>query len=383
MLLERNQVWVGLGFAILLAAGTWLGIVFDRSWIVGGYTVTAHFTDAAGLQVDDNVFIAGVRSGQVEAVGLTEGHAYAVLRVEEPMPGDTRANIILQNFLGKRALLLEAGDRWDAELEGGDEIPLERTASPTDYAELNLESVRLSEQTDVEALKTLISSLADVTEGQRDEVGELLTGLRRVTQVVADRRDDLKEAIDRSEDVFAVLAEKDAEIVQIIDRFGSTLDVLARRRADVTRLLRETVRSSNLAADLVSQDRQQLDAVLDELNVDLRIVDAHQVDLAHFFAYAGASFEGYANIFRRGEGDNPSWGNIFAQSLGDVGVDAILGCGGAIDDLFDEILGPDPRSCEEQDGGGTGLGEGDDEDGATPASPAPSFGSFFLRGLVR
>lgn len=377
MLMERNQVIIGVIFSLILIAGTVLGIMFDRSWIAGGYNITAYFSDAAGLQAGDNVLIAGVRSGAVQSVTLTgdgdEGYVQAVLRVEAPMPADTSASIILQNFLGKRAVMLRAGTAWDDQLAEGDEIPVEHTDTPVDFTELNQESVDLLRGTDVDALRQLISSVADVTEGQREEVERLLDGLQRFTQVVAERRDDLATLIDRSEDIFGTLSDKDQEILTIIDRFGSTLDMLAERREDIERLLEETARSSNLAADLVADQREQLDRVLDELHTDLEIIDAHQVDLAHVMAYGGVSFEGYANIARQGEGDNPYWTNIFAQSQGEVGVDALVGCGGAIDDLLDQVFGEDPRTCEEQDA----------DDGGTPSSqPSSSFRSFFSRSLV-
>ncbi|HEX2027167.1 MAG TPA: MCE family protein [Nitriliruptorales bacterium] len=381
MLLERRQWVVGLVAAALLALATIVGIIFDRGWITGGVSVTASFTDAAGLQAGDSVLIAGVRAGEVESVRLDQrGTVAARLRVEEPMPGDTRAAIILQNFLGKRAVMLHAGDDWDDLLEDDDRIPVERTSTPVDFAELNRETVTLLQGSDVDALARLVSSVADITEGQRDEVARLLDGLRRVSAVIADRRQELAAAIDRSEDVLAVLSDEDQEIVRIVDAFGSTLDVLARRREDVSRLLDETARTSTLAADLVTDDRQQLDRTLHRLNETLGVVDAHQVDLAHALAYGGVSFEGYANIFKRGTChgaacDNPYWGNVFVQSLGSAGVDAIAGCGGLVDDVLDQVLGPDPRTCEEQDGGARGP------DGATQPQPPASIRSLFRRVL--
>ncbi|MBW3577220.1 MAG: MCE family protein [Actinobacteria bacterium] len=352
MLLQRNQVIVGLVFAAMLAVGTFIGIVFDRSWITGGIVVSASFHDAAGLEAGDAVMIAGLRAGAVESVGLDDnGRVVTELRITEPMPADTRASIALQNFLGKRVVKLHAGDAWERLLRDGDVIPDSRTSTPVDYAELNQETVRLLRGSDVDALAQLISSIADVTEGQREEVEALLEGLQDVTRVIAERRDELAAAIDRSEDVFAVLADEDREIVRIVDAFGSTLDRLAANRDDVTRLLRETAKASNAVADLVAEDRQQLDRALQELHRDLRIVDAHMVDVAHVLAYGGVSFEGYANITKSGPADNPYWGNVFTQSLGSLGVDVLFGCGGALDDFLDQVLGPDPRSCDDIDGG--------------------------------
>lgn len=376
MLLERRQWIVGLVFAVLLAAGTFFGIIFQRSWITGGYNVTAEFADAAGLEAGANVLIAGVKSGAVESVTVEGDHAEAILRVTQPMPGDTRANIVLQNFLGKRAVKLTAGEAWDDQLAEGDVIPSERTSSPVDFAEFNEESAKLVNQTDVEALRTLVTSAADVTEDQREEINRLLEGLGEFSQVVAKRKDQLQAAITQSDRVFDALADKDAQIKSIIDNFGSTLDRLSERRQDIIDLLEATTDSGNVTADLIADQRQQLDRVLNELHQDLEIIDAHQVDLAHTFAYMGVSFEGYQSIFKQGNQDNPAWGNIFAISQGELGVDAIAGCGGAVDQVLDQVFGEDPRSCDEQDVQGSG-GSGDDD------PPNSMRGFFSLRGAGR
>ena len=382
MLLERNQAVVGAIFCALLLVGTFLAITIDRGVIAGGVTVSALFTDAAGLEAGDSVLVAGVRAGSVQSVEVHGEVARAQLRVETEMPSDSRARIILQNFLGKRAVMLEAGGAWDQPLQDGDVIPVGRTSTPVDFPELGDETVRLLRESDVDALQTLITSVADVTEGQHDNVEQLLTGVQRLSNVLSDKREELRDVLVKSEQLVDAFADKDDEIVTIIDEFGSTLDRLARRRNDLERLLEATARSSTATAELVGDERVRLDRVLAELREDLAIVDRHQVDIAHAFAYGGVAFEGFANIARQGELDNPYWGNIFADSLGPLGVDALFGCGGVVDQLFDEVLGPDPRTCDEQDQGGPGEDDGEGGGraaGARRQREAASFGSLFSR----
>lgn len=377
MLLERNQAAVGLIAAIALGLGTVGAIVVDRSLIAGGTNVEAVFSDAAGLQAGDSVLIAGIRSGAVEKVEIFGEQAKATLRVTEPMPKDTRAEVVLQNFLGKRAVTLIAGDNWDQPLENGDVIPLERTGTPVDFAEFNQEQARLLNESDAEAFERLITSLADITAGQKEEVDRLLEGLSRITEVVADKKEELAAAIARSEEVFGTLAAADEDIRRIIDAFSTTLDRLVERRGELVTLLEETARSSNLTADLVAEDRQQLDRVLHEIARDLQIVDRHQVDLAHVFAYGGVAYEGYAHIGVSQGQDNPYWANIFAQSVAGLGFDSIAGCEGVIDEFLDTVLGEDPRSCEQQSEGDAGLPTPGGE-GALPTAPSSLDGFFRL-----
>lgn len=374
MLLERNQAVVGAIVTVVLVAGSLFALVLQRSWISRGTTITALFTDAAGLQARDDVMVAGVRAGQVEGVFIEGVNAAATLQLSEPMPRDSRARIVLKNFLGKRAVVIDPGTDWDHPFQKSDTIPVERTSTPVDYAEFNKEAQKLSRLSDIEALRSLLSSVADVSQGQREQVGQLIEGLDRVTRVVSERRTALSITVERSKTVVDTLADKDQDLVRIIDAFGSTLDRLAKRRADLSRLLAETAKTSNQVANLVGDQRQELHRVLAELHEDLEIIDRHQVDLAHIFAYGGQAFTGFSEVVKSGEADNPYWANVFTTSLGPVGVDAFAGCNGVLDQMFDRIFGPDPRTCAEQEKPAAGSSAPDENQ---PKPLLPSIRSFF------
>jgi hypothetical protein len=62
------------------------------------------------------------------------------------------------------------------------------------------------------------------------------------------------------------------------------------------------------------------------------------------------------------------WGDVFVTSAGAAGVDVLLGCGGLLDQQLDIILGPDPRSCDEQE---NRTFPDDIEPGEPPQGPTP------------
>lgn len=342
-----NQSLVGLVVLLTLVGATVFSLTAANGLFQGGYALTADFTDAAGLAAGDSVLVAGVRVGSVDRVDIDGEHAKAWMTVDTELPDGTRAEIILRNFLGKRAVVLATDGDWSQPLEGGDHIPVERTSTPVDFQGLKDAVTEVVHEQDVDAVSQLVSVLADATEGTAEDVGRLLDGLDRLTQVISNQRDELAGVISNTNVVVDVLATQDADIVTIVDEFGSTLDRLARRRTDLQRLLSETAAATTTAADLIGDERAQLDRVLDELTQDLAIVDQHQVDLAHALAYGGVSFWGFANTFMEGGQPTP-WQNINVTSQGPVGIDALVGCGGTLDRLLDEVLGPDPRSCQEQ-----------------------------------
>lgn len=345
MLIERNQFVIGLIAAAVIAAGTVFAVIGTAGGFIGGTPVSAIFTDAAALESGDFVFVAGVRAGAVTGVEIEGDKVRVHFKIEaEGVPNDSTVSIILQNTLGKRAIKVYPGDS-DTPFAEGDVIPVERTTTPVDFPELGDETVALLGDTNVDALSALTTALADITEGQRDEVASLLDGVERLSRVIADRKDDLATVITRSETFVDALADKDQQLVSIIDDFGSTLGRLAARRADIIRLLDSTATSTNLAADVLESRSSQLDRILFELHEDLQIVDRHQVDIAHVFAYAGVAVEGFAGIgYMHGDAydDTPAWGNVFTTGVGPAGVDAALGCGGTLDTIFEQLIGPDP-----------------------------------------
>jgi phospholipid/cholesterol/gamma-HCH transport system substrate-binding protein len=385
MLLERNQAMIGVIVAALLAAGTAFAVGASGGLFTPGDELAAEFTDAAGLEPGDFVFVAGVRTGEVLGVEIDGDVARVRFTLQaDGVPADSTASIIIQDTLGKRAIKLEPGDLGGF-LTAGDVIPVERTSTPVDLPELGDRTAELLGELNTRALQDLITALADVTEGNREDVTRLLDGLDRVTAVVSEKRDDLERLIERAEVLIDAAADKDRELVRIIDAFGSTLDLLADRRMDVQRLLRETTATSDITADLVEDRRAQLDRILFELHEDLEILDAHQVDLAHALAYMGVGVRGFSSIgYAGGEAraDTPEWGNVFVTGLGQVGIQALLGCGGDLDAALTELLGPDP-ACQGEDAVGSDEPPPDDADGQGGDEDAVDEGAIDVPELYR
>jgi phospholipid/cholesterol/gamma-HCH transport system substrate-binding protein len=346
MLLERNQVLIGLIAAVLIGVGTLFAVFATGGAFVKGFPVSAEFTDAAGLGPGDFVFVAGVRSGQVTGVHIEGDRVVADFTLtSEGIPADSTVSIILQSTLGRRALSVDPGTSTEY-FQPGDVIALDRTSTPVDLPELGDRGSELLGEVDIVAMQGIIDALGDITEDSREDVVALLDGLQKVSQIVVDRRVDLEKVIAQAQTLVDAAADQDREIIRVIDAFGSTLDTLVQKRPEITRLLEETGDTSTMTAELVSERRAQIDQILAELNEDLAIVDAHQVDLAHIFAVAGVAFEGFASIgYGAGPAkiDTPHWGNVFTTGLGKVGVQALIGCGSPVDAALSAILGPDPN----------------------------------------
>lgn len=346
--LERNQVIIGAIAAALIVAAVVGGLVVQGGLFRGGYALTAEFANAAGLSAGDHVFVAGVRAGTVDGLELAGDRVRVTFTVDTELPDETRAKIILRTLVGARAMELVPSGDWDAPLADGDVIPLERTDVPVDIPEFGEVAQDLLSETDTAALDEFLTSLTEVTRGQRAQLGALIEGGRRIATVVSDQEQDVHRLIKGLRSLGETLQARDQELATIVDDFGEVVAQLAARKEELRRFLRASNAASGTLADLVADERQELDRILENIHVASDIVSRHQLDLAEALAYAGDAITGFASISYSGETKVP-WGYVMTTSLGTLGVDTISGCGGLFDRYLDQILGPDPRPCSEQD----------------------------------
>jgi phospholipid/cholesterol/gamma-HCH transport system substrate-binding protein len=343
--LERNQRLIGgIGLG-LVVAGTVFALLLQGGFFTPTYQVTAYFTDAAGIRAGDNVTVAGLPAGKVEDVRVEGGRVAIELAVEDDvvLPRDSRAEVVIETILGRRSVALQAG-RDGLPLEDGSAIPLERTTTPVDITELNDISVRLLEGSDAEAFETFLRQVTTATEGREAEVRTLIVGLERVMTAVDERRAQLARLIESLRTLATTFGERDQTIVSLIDNLNVVLGNLAARQDDLRTLLIATASGSRETADLVRRNRVRLDSALRYLDQDLRVLNRHQLDLAAGIAYLNQAVEGYSSV-GYSQGTPNRWANIFVQSLGPAGTDALVGQCGVVDQFFDHYFGTDCRDA--------------------------------------
>jgi phospholipid/cholesterol/gamma-HCH transport system substrate-binding protein len=366
--LERNQkviglvgviaVLVGSGFALLLSGG-----VFTRT-----YKVTAYFSDAASIAPGDQVTVAGLDAGTVKSLTIQNGQVAMTLAVDSGvhLTADTRATVKIETLLGRKSVELIDGAS-NRPLRDGAVIPLSRTSTPVDITTLNDISVRLLDRSDAGALNHFMSEVTKVTSGEETNVRQLVSGLADLAEAVDARRTQLSGLLDALSSLSTTLGDKSTTIVSLIDNLNPVLSDLAARETDIRNLLVATDQASHDTADLVQRNSKVLNDTLANLHTDLEVIDRHQVDLASSLAYVSQAVQGYQSVgYSQGTcGQQPppcsqglpnQWANIFVQSIGPVGVDALIGPCGAVDQLMSRLLGVSCQIFGKSGSGGTGGG---------------------------
>ncbi len=375
--LERNTRVIGSIALVVIVVGTAVSLLLTGGVFARTYKINALFRDAAGIQADDKVRVAGLEAGRVKGVEVQGGIVAVELGVNRgvELTKDTRAEIIVETLLGKRSvnLVTDFAPRSLAQnvgqqelLQDGDTIPLNRTTTPIDIVRLNDISVKLAEESDPVALNEFLKDLSQITAGKQKQVRQLVTGLRDVLRAVDSRKEQLARLVSSLRVLFTTLGERRETLVSFIDSFRTVFNRLALRQRELATLLRATDSASHETANLVSRNRPVLDATLNNLRVVMETLGRHQLDLAATVSYLEDSVQGYHSVARQKgscgiedsfncrEGQPVPWANIFVQSLGPAGVDALIGKCGAVDQLFDTVIGM-PGACASSSAGVSGL----------------------------
>lgn len=213
----------------------------------------ALFTDVSGLKVGDEVRMAGVRVGRVDAVALGDADARVDFQVEseQVLYGNTKAAIVYQNIIGQRYVGLSLAEFNDpAVLPAGAVIPVEHTEPSFDISNLlngfeplfalldpeqvdNLtKAIVRGMQGDAGAITTLIAEttrLAQSYSGTDRILDEVLSNLNPVLESLADRSGDLESSIGSAKELFNGFAQRRAEFVDSMDQ----ISVVGQRLANV------------------------------------------------------------------------------------------------------------------------------------------------------
>jgi phospholipid/cholesterol/gamma-HCH transport system substrate-binding protein len=263
---EQNKTVIGsIGLLLILLL---LAAAFnaDKLPIIGGGTVyKAAFTEAAGLQPNDEVRIAGVKVGKVTGVALDGNKVLVHFRVKNADFGKTtRADIRIKTVLGRKFLMLTPDG--PGQLSPDDVIPTSRTSSPYDVSAAFQGLASTVGQIDTKQLEKSFQTLADTFRDTPADVKASLTGLSRLSRTIASRDDQLQLLLKRSSVVTQVLAERDKDLTAFMSDSSLILEELHQRRAAIDALLVSTTQLSEQLIALVRENRATLAPALAKLH---------------------------------------------------------------------------------------------------------------------
>ncbi|MEU0086748.1 MCE family protein [Streptomyces sp. NPDC006274] len=218
--------------ATTLLAATIVNVSFTPE-----HTYRAVFTDVTSLEEGDDVRVAGVRVGEVEAIRIKGGRikdrtlaevTFSVTR-DRPLLTSTGAVIRYRSLVGQRYVALTEGAGDGTRLKPGATIPLSRTQPALDLNALLGGFKPLFAALSPKDVNQLATNIIKTLQGEGGTVNSLLAHTASLTTTLADR---------------------DELIGSVIDNLNTTLQTLDRRGARFSALLKQLQRLiSGLSAD--------------------------------------------------------------------------------------------------------------------------------------
>lgn len=308
---ERNPVAVGVVSVAVIAM--LLVVAFraeDMPLIGGGDTYYAAFSEAGGLEKDDEVRVAGVRVGKVRDISLRGNEVLVEFVVDRgtDLGAQTGADIRIKTLLGSMYLALDP--EGGGELEADSEIPQARTTAPYDVVEAFSGLASTTERIDVDQLSTSLDTLTGMMEGTPEELRGTLQGLSRLSRNVAARDQQINTLLQNAEKVTGVLADRDKELRKLFRDGDRLIRAVYARREAVSRLLDSTRQLSDELTTLVRQSREDLKPALQHLDQVLDVLVRNQENLDESLRRMGPFYRVFANVL----GSGP-WFDTFIQNL--------------------------------------------------------------------
>jgi phospholipid/cholesterol/gamma-HCH transport system substrate-binding protein len=309
----RRELVKLVAFAVVAVAVLWL-LAATLLNVINGPTrsYVATFTDVSGLRVGDNVRIAGVRVGRVDAMRLvgTRAEVTLTVRADQPVFANTRALIRYQNLVGQRFVSLVPGAGPAQPLPDGGRIPVERTEPSFDLSALLGGFQPLFAVLQPAEVNQLAENIVAVLQGSGPQIDPLLDETTRLTNSIADRDRVIGAVITNLNTVLDQLAGKGPELDALLTQSRRLVDALNTRRDDLFGSLDKIREFTGNADRLVSDIRPDLRTDIRDANRAAQVYVRAKGELSDTLTGFPPFLGGLARATQYG-----SWLNLYVCAL--------------------------------------------------------------------
>ncbi|MEU6263366.1 MCE family protein [Saccharopolyspora shandongensis] len=243
----------------------------------------ARFADASGLDVGDDVRMAGVKVGRVTGLEVVDGK-HALVRFDldagRRLPSDAAATVKFRNLAGQRYLALDAALRDPADvLPPGGEIPLERTHPALNLTALFNGFKPLFQALSPQDVNQLSGEIVQVLQGEAGTVDSLLAHTASLTSTIARKDEVIGQVIDNLNVVLTTVNARGPQLGELITSMQQLTTGFAQQRQPVGEAVAALGELSNTTAGLLEEARPPLQSSIGELNRVAGILNAEQPKL--------------------------------------------------------------------------------------------------------
>jgi virulence factor Mce-like protein len=321
--LQRGTAFAA-AFVLLVA----LGATVLRP--AGQYRVTAYFTQTVGLYPGSGVSILGIDVGDITEITALGDRVRVEMLIDDDydIPADAQAVVLAPSLVSDRYVQFSPTYDGGPTMEDGDEVPLDRTATPVEldqvYGALDELSTALGPRGANQngALSDLVDVGAANLDGNGEALNRTLTGFSQAVETLATNRDDLFSSLDNLQTFTTALATIDAQVGQFNDNMAAVSDLLAGEREDLAAAVQLLSQALADVAGFIEDNTTLLSTNVNRLaDVTLALVQQRSA-LAEVMDVAPAALGNLAHAY------NPDYGTLDTRDngLGAANAEVVI-CG--------------------------------------------------------
>jgi len=224
----------------------------------------AKFTDVTGLNVGDDVDIAGVRVGQVTSIGVTDRNLALVgfaVQSGRQLPRSVTATIYYKNLIGERYVNLAPGTGPPGDLlPPGGTIPLSQTTPALNLTELFDGFQPLFEALSPGDVNQLASEIVQVLQGEGTTMDSLIANIGQLTTTLADKDKVIDSVISNLNAVVTTVNSRGSELGDLVTTLQQLVSGLAADRQPIGTAITAMSGLTNATAGLLAQANPPLAA---------------------------------------------------------------------------------------------------------------------------
>jgi phospholipid/cholesterol/gamma-HCH transport system substrate-binding protein len=246
-----------------------LGISIAHSGVSATVGYQAVFSDVTGLNVGDDVDIAGVRVGDVTSISVYRGRlalvGFAVQSGRE-LPVSTTATIKYLNLVGQRYIELGQGTGpVNQALPQGGTIPVTHTTPALDLTDLFNGFQPLFQALSPGDVNQLSSEIIQVFQGESPNVTALVASVGSLTTALATRDQVIGQVIDNLNSVLHTVGTRSGELSNLVSTLQELVSGLAADRQPIGSAISAIAGLSSATAGLLQVARPPLSEDITQL----------------------------------------------------------------------------------------------------------------------
>lgn len=288
-----SKAWLGTIAGLTLTALV-LGTTLISSMHLGKTTYHADFVQIASIRPGDEVSVAGIPVGTVDATSLAGNHVTVSMKIRRDviLGAQTKAAIKLSSVLGARYIELKPAG---TDPLPGQRIPLANTTVPYDLQKLLQDSTNTFGPVDAERFAESMRTVATQLQGVPTVLPDALTNVENLSRVISDRRSQIADLLRSTAEVAKVLGGQRDDLAALVTQGRELFGEIVARRDAVTHLMAAATALVSTTDTVLTGNATDIDQLLSDIREVTAMLGGHDDLLRNLFQILPVTMRNFAN----------------------------------------------------------------------------------------